>query len=107
MALLFWDESALAKRYTDEGGHETADAVVANAPAHIVATTPWGYLETYSILVRRLNGGVLDQPTFSAAVTALQAEVVDDADVGLLPIDDKAIFAAAATIQKHNLNATD
>jgi hypothetical protein len=39
MALLFWDASALAKRYTLEMGQETVDAVFANAAAHEMATS--------------------------------------------------------------------
>lgn len=107
MAWLFWDASALIKRYTAEAGRETANALFHTVPPLAMATTPWGYLETYAILVRRLNGGVLDLPSFSAAVTALQTEVVHNGDFGLLPIRDSAVFASVATVRHHNLNATD
>jgi hypothetical protein len=105
MALLFWDASALVKRYFIELGSDTADALFAEGQEE--ATTPWGYIETYSILLRRLNGGFLDTATFTVAVTSLQEEVVDDPDFGLLPIDDAAIFASIFLMRKHNLNATD
>src|SRR5437870_3299052 len=72
-----------------------------------MSATPWGYAETYSILLRRLNGGVLDNASFTAAVTALQAEVVDSADFGLLSIRDEAVFASILLMRRHNLNATD
>ncbi len=107
MALLFWDASALVKRYFIEDGSATVDTLFAAAPGHHLATTPWGYLETYSILVRRLNGGVLDKRAFTYAVTSLQAEVVNEPSFGFLPIGDTTIFASSGTIQKHNLNATD
>ncbi len=72
-----------------------------------MATTAWGYAETYSVLLRRLNGGTLDLPTFTAAVTALQAEIVGSPDFMLLPMDDSVVFASIALLRKHNLNAAD
>jgi hypothetical protein len=42
MALLFWDASALVKRYTSEVGRETVNALFAIAPMRDMATTPWG-----------------------------------------------------------------
>jgi hypothetical protein len=40
MALLFWDASAMAKRYTEEAGHDTADSLFAHSTGHTMATTP-------------------------------------------------------------------
>jgi hypothetical protein len=107
MAVLFWDASGLAKRYFGEIGSATVNAVFANATGHEMATTAWGYAETHSLLVRRLNSGAIDLPTFTAATTALQTEVVDDTDFGLLPISKATIFASLLTVRQHNLNATD
>jgi len=107
MAFLFWDASALVKRYFVEIGSDTVDAIFAAAPMHDVATTPWGYAETYSILLRRLNGGDLDAASFATAVTALQAEVVDSLDFGLLSISDTVVFASILWLRRHSLNATD
>lgn len=107
MALLFWDASALAKRYTAEAGRETANAIFAHRGAHDLASTPWGYAETYSILLRRYNGGVIDLATFTGAVTTLQAEVVHNSDFGLLTITDALIFSSIDAMRRHNLNATD
>jgi hypothetical protein len=107
MALLFWDASALAKRYFGEIGSPTVNAVFASRGAHEMASTPWGYAETYSILLRRYNNGVLDRPTFTTVTTALQAEVVNAPDFGLLTITDAVVFGSIATMQAHHLNATD
>ena len=107
MALLFWDASALAKRYTAEVGRETANAVFSNRGRHEMASTPWGYAETYSILLRRFNGSVIDGPSFATAVTTLQAEVVNDPDFGLMTITDAVVFSSIAAMRRHNLNATD
>jgi predicted nucleic acid-binding protein len=107
MALFIWDASALAKRYTAEMGRETANALFATIPAADLASTPWGYAETYSIVLRRMNTGVLDAKGFTLAVTALEAEVVNSADFTLFTVTDTAIFRSVAMMRKHNLNATD
>jgi hypothetical protein len=105
--LLFWDASALGKRYVDEPGSDTVDALLDHPLAPDQATTPLGYLETYSVLLRRHNDGRFDLPSFMAAITALQAEVLDSGDFGLLSIADTTIFASPLMLRRHNLNATD
>jgi predicted nucleic acid-binding protein len=107
MALLFWDASALMKRYFIELGSDTVDALFDKVAARDMATTPWAYIETYASLLRKMNGGAIDLPTFTTAVTSLQAEVVDDPDFRLLPNDETSIFASISLIRRHNLNATD
>jgi predicted nucleic acid-binding protein len=107
MAQLFWDASALIKRYFVEQGSDTVDALFAAIPHQEMCTCPWGYTETYSLLVRRLNEKILNAATFTTAVTALQAEIVTDPDFGILPISENVIFGSTGIIRKHNLNATD
>jgi len=107
MALLFWDASALVKRYFVEVGSETVDALIDNSLPQALATTPWGYAETYSVLLRRLNSGAIDLPAFTTAATALQAEVVSGPNFGLLSISDAMVFASTGIMRQHNLNATD
>lgn len=107
MALLFWDASGLAKRYTAATGRETVNAVFAQAGSHDLATTPWGYAETYSILLRKMNGGALSQAAWEKAVSALQTEVVNNPKFGLLSNGDEMVFAGTGIMRRHNLNATD
>ena|SRR6266849_5702286 len=107
MALLFWDASALAKRYAPETGSDTVDALFANASAHTMAATVLGYAETFSILLRKRNGGRLDLPAFTSAITALQSETIDNVDFTFLSIDDAAILSGIPLIQRHNLNSAD
>jgi predicted nucleic acid-binding protein len=103
----FWDASGLAKRYTAEAGRETANALFALVPFHEMNSTPWGYAETYSILLRRYNNRLIDLPSFTASITALQAELIEHPDFGLISIDDETIFSSIFYLRKHNLNATD
>lgn len=108
MAVIFWDASGLIKRYFPETGSDTADAIFAHAPtAHIMATTPQGYAETYASLLRKKNSGTLDQRGFETAITSLQAETVDAAAFALLPISPDDVFASIGIIHTHNLNSTD
>lgn len=107
MALVFWDASGLIKRYLAEQGSPTVNALFHHSPALDMASTPWGYAETYSLLLRRLNGGILDLPTWTAQVTSLQTEVVNNPDFVLLPIDSADVFASTGLMRAHNLNATD
>lgn len=107
MALWVWDASALVKRYAVEMGSNVVAALFAAVPLMQMATTPWGYAETYSILLRKLNSGILDTATFTAATSALQNEIVANADFTLLSVDDATIFASIWIIRQHNLNATD
>jgi predicted nucleic acid-binding protein len=107
MAVLFWDASALAKRYIAELGTSTVNALFAGAPAHEMMSTPWSYAETYSILQRRHNSGAIDQPLFTTAVSALETEVVYGPVFSLLSIDDATVFASTTIMSRHNLNATD
>lgn len=105
--MLFWDASALIKRDFHETGSVTVNALFNVVPAFEMGSTPWGYAETYSILLRRFNTGALDQPTFQGAVTALQKEAVGSGDFLLLTISDTLVFVSHAVMQRHNLNATD
>src|SRR4051794_16598991 len=104
---VFWDASALAKRYAAEQGSETVNALFSQVPLNEMNSTPWGYAETYSILLRRFNSRLLDRPTFATAVAALQSEIVNNTEFGLITIDDETIFSSIYFLRKHNLNATD
>jgi hypothetical protein len=105
--LLFWDASALAKRFGRERGSDTVDALLDPALTSDQSTTAWGYAETYSVLLRKRNDGRIDFPSFMAAAAAVQAEVVDSGRFHFLPIGEATIFASPVMMQRHNLNATD
>jgi predicted nucleic acid-binding protein len=105
--LLFWDASALAKRYTKEVGTDTVNALFKAVPATSMATTVWGYAETYSLLLRAFNGERLDRTSFATSTAALQREIISSPDFGFLSVDDRAVPASLPLMQRHNLNTTD
>jgi len=69
MRLYFWDASALIKRYFAETGSDTVDAMFSQATLSEMITTPWGYTETFSLLVWRRNETVLNTANYLAPET--------------------------------------
>ena len=104
---ILWDASGLVKRYYEEPGSGTVDALFATSSPHTMRLTPWGYAETYGILLRRLNSGVLRQSTFDAAASNLHAEVLEPSGFELLTIRDVLIFGSLTLMQAHNINSAD
>jgi hypothetical protein len=64
MPTLYWDASALVKRYCFEDGTETVAALFALSSGITMVVSIAGFAEMYSILVRKRNGGVLDRGTY-------------------------------------------
>jgi predicted nucleic acid-binding protein len=104
---LLWDASALAQQYAPEIGSQTVDALFIAIPRGQMVTTILSYSETCGVLVRKHNSGVLKDAGFSAARTALRAEVIDDADFGVLAVEFGDVLDGVALIDRHNLNSAD
>jgi predicted nucleic acid-binding protein len=107
VVLLFWDASALAKRYSLEIGSDAVDALFAQISSDRMVATFLGYAETYSTLLRRQNRGDITAATFQSAVSLLQAEILDKDEFGLLTVSDAAILAGIEYMTRHNLNSSD
>ncbi len=105
--MILWDASGLVKRYYAEPGSDTVNAIFAAAVPQGMNVTPWGYAETYGILLRRYNGGVLRQITFNNAIGSLQAEVIDRSGFNLLSISDALVFGSLSLMAAHNINSAD
>ncbi len=72
-----------------------------------MVATAWGYAETYSILLRKRNSGVLDAASFAASLNALRTEVILDPDFEVLAIDNALIFSSLSLMQSHSINSAD
>jgi hypothetical protein len=88
VGFLFWDASALAKRYTPEVGSDAVDAFFREHPIHYHLTTVWSYAETYSILCRKRNDRQVTDDAFYAAANALEQDVMANARFHLLPVEE-------------------
>lgn len=73
---IFFDASALAKRYAAETGTPLVNVIFELVPARKMTCSAITILETLSILVRRRNGGQIDQRSYEDAVLKFQTEVV-------------------------------
>ncbi|MBC7527820.1 MAG: type II toxin-antitoxin system VapC family toxin [Chthonomonadaceae bacterium] len=107
MPYLLWDASALAKRYTPEAGSDVVEAFFNQVEASCIITTIWGYSETFPILLRRYNGGMMRREAFIGATSSLRSEIIESLETGVLTIDDTTIVSSLDVMQKHNLNSTD
>lgn len=107
MLQVFWDASALSKRYAAEAGSESTDAVWASVSASQMTATFLGYAEAYSILLRKRNRNDLSDAAFAAATSLLRDEIVSSAEFTLLDVDTRDIFAGIALMERHNINSAD
>jgi hypothetical protein len=64
--LILWDACALVKHYVTETGSATVQAIFTEAPLAEMAVTFIGDSETFAILLRRLNQGVIRHASFTA-----------------------------------------
>ncbi len=107
MSVLLWDASGLAKRYAPEAGSDTVDTLFQEVTPSGMAATVLGYVETYSILLRKHNRGDISATAYRTAKTALRAEVINEPDFTLLSVDDAALFAGISLMERYSLNSAD
>lgn len=107
MVQVYWDASALVKRYASERGTPFANAVFASvAPARMMCLSI-GTGEVISAFVRKRNAGLIDQQVFVQALVELRAEVIDSVEFRVVATTDNLIFASHPLIERYSLNATD
>ena len=107
MLTLLWDASALVKRYVEENGTDTVETLFAGARRVRMALTIPGYAETYSVLLRRRNAGLISDRSFEEAIAALRNDSVFNPRMDLVSVDAISVFASIETMRRHNLNSTD
>jgi hypothetical protein len=66
-----------------------------------------GIAEVVSILVRKRNGRIISQPTYSQAMVNFRAEVINQAQVQKIVPFTALVIAALALISQRSINATD
>jgi predicted nucleic acid-binding protein len=107
MWCVYFDASALVKRYTNEPGIHLVNEVFRRHSVEKMYCSTMGLLEVVSILVRQRNDGRLTERLFRQAMAGFRAEAIANPLFQKPLLDDARILSAASFIEKHNLNATD
>ena len=107
MTRVYFDASALVKRYAAEDGTALVNAIFNQIPAHQLTCGTIGVLEIVSVLVRKRNDGRLSPALFAQAMLELHQEIVDNVDFVISAVEDSLLIEALELIGQYNLNATD
>ena len=107
MQWIYFDASALIKRYSQETGTSLVNEVFRRLPLSRMTCSTLGILEMISILVRKRNDGRLNQALFEQAMIEFRAEVIDHEEFSATSVNDALLLSALDLIAQHNVNATD
>lgn len=107
MQWIYFDASALIKRYSQESGTALVNEAFRHVPPTRMTCSTLGILETVSALVRKRNDGRLSQAAFEQAMVEFSAEAIDHEEFSVTPVNNDLLLSALDFIAKHNLNATD
>lgn len=107
MQWVYFDASALLKRYSQESGTDLVNEVFRHVPANMMTCSTLGLLEIISILVRKRNDGRLGQELFEQAMTEFREEIIEREDFLTTSVDDNLLLSSLSLIVQHNLNSTD
>ncbi|MCD6335752.1 MAG: type II toxin-antitoxin system VapC family toxin [Candidatus Latescibacteria bacterium] len=107
MQWIYFDASALIKRYSQESGTPLVNEGFHHLPPNRMTCSTLGILEIISILVRKRNDGRLNQALFEQAMIEFRAEVIDHEEFSATSVNDTLLLSALDFIAKYNLNATD
>jgi predicted nucleic acid-binding protein len=105
--IIYFDASALVKRYSEEIGSNLVDDVFSHLNPSQLTCSSLGILEVVSVLVRKRNDSRLSKRSFQQAMIEFKSEIIDREEFSPVPVDDALLLAALELIAKHNLNATD
>lgn len=107
MLQVYFDASALIKRYAPEPGTALLNEVFHRVPFEKMACSMLGVLEVISILVRKRNDGRLSVPLFQQALLDFDREVMANSHFPKTSVNNGLLIASTTLIQKHNLNSAD
>jgi len=107
MLWVYFDASALVKRYSQEAGTLLVNEVFRHIPPAQMTCSTLGILEIVSVLVRKRNDGRLSRELFEQAMVEFKAEVIDHEEFLAASVNDELLLSALVLISRHNINATD
>ncbi len=107
MRRLFFDASALAKRYTPEVGTAVVNRVFESVDPDRMLFLTLGAGEAVAVLVRRRNAGHINAEALAAAKDEVLREVLHSDEFTTIPISDADVEAALPHLETYSLNLTD
>ena len=107
MLHVYFDASALVKRYSSEPGTALINEVFQLLPPEKMACSMLGVLEVISILVRKGNDCRLPTSLFHQALSDFDLEVTTNPLFPITAVNNLLLISATPLIQKHNLNSAD
>ena len=107
MIWVYFDASALIKRYFLEDGTELVNELFHQLPVEQMTCAVIGILEIISVLVRKRNDGRLSPKLFTQAMVELNQEIIEAAAFPIASVDDDLILSALDLIAQYSINATD
>ena len=107
MNYLYWDASALVKRYAPEIGTPLINHLFAHVVLDRMMCLVIGTGEVISIFVRKKNANLITDAAFAQALVDFRAEVIDTVAFKLVSVGDALVVASYPLIEKYSLNATD
>jgi predicted nucleic acid-binding protein len=107
MLWVYFDASALVKRYSQEPGTPLVNEVFRHIPPAQMTCSTLGILEIVSVLVRKRNDGRLSRELFEQAMVEFKAEVIEHEEFLAASVNDELLLSALVLISRHNINTTD
>src|SRR5438132_446346 len=104
---VWWDASALAKRYAVEPGTLLVNEIFRRVTRDRMVCLTLAVLEVTSILIRKRNAMHLSVPDCEQALTDLRSEVVHAAHFTKVAAADGLVYSAAPFIERYSVNSTD
>jgi len=104
---IYWDASALVKRYVAEVGTPLVNHLFMKVPRSRMMCLHICTGEVISIFVRKKNSGLITNAIFAQAMADCRMEVLDDVNFKLISTDAYLISSSHPFIEKYALNATD
>jgi predicted nucleic acid-binding protein len=104
---IYFDASALVKRYNREPGTDLVDEAFRLMPGDQMIVSALGILEIASILRRMRNDGRLSGAFYKQVIAEFNDEVIVSGKFILPEINNHTLLSALSLISKHNLNASD
>jgi predicted nucleic acid-binding protein len=89
---VFFDASALAKRYAPEIGSDFINELFLQFPFEQMTVSMIGVSEIVAVLVRKHNDGRLPSELFASALLELNDEIIDNEVLSLTIVDVQIIF---------------